>query len=130
MAHRVQSWIPTVRRLLDRGPPQTTSTFGGSSRTSGDSTIAIDEIWLLDDPRQGTSVDLNAGLLGPVRSWSDAGRDLVSFIERSLPPAGIEPASQLLEWSDHPRTGKVIGIGHSMGGNALYVQALLSYLRT
>jgi hypothetical protein len=84
----------------------------------------VNEIWLLDDIHHGASIDLNSGLIGPVHNWTDGGRDVVNFIEHCLPPRHeTGTGSKVLKWAKDGkrRRRKVIGLGHSVGGNALYV---------
>lgn len=89
--------------------------------------VEIDDIWLIDDNNHGASVDLNAGRLGPVQAWRDDSRDVLNFVSHVLPGiyASEERPGWTLKWTDpssSSKTPKVIGIGHSFGGNAL-VQA-------
>lgn len=96
--------------------------------------MQIDEIWLLDEINHGASVDLNAGRLGPVYSWGEAGRDVINFIEHVWPArqVGDAPAhgsgkssgeqGQQLSWKENipgARRRKIAGVGHSFGGNAM-----------
>jgi hypothetical protein len=84
----------------------------------------IDEIWFLDDYHHGQSMDLNKGLIGPVHSWLDGGRDVANFIKHILPSTDRSDISETLSWDGNspPSTArKVIGLGHSVGGNAMYV---------
>lgn len=82
---------------------------------------------MLDDTHHAASIDLNAGRLGGVHSWSDTARDVLNFVEHVLPAvsAAEAKAPSELEWA--ARTGsrtapQVVGIGHSYGASAL-VQA-------
>lgn len=103
--------------------------------------VQIDEIWLFDDIHHGASLDLNAGRIGPVHGWSDGGRDVVNFLAHVWKGGGgtgdVYP-EQALDWreqrkqpkveatkTERPRSRrrKVIGVGHSFGGNALYVSS-------
>jgi hypothetical protein len=109
-AHVPQSWHPTLRRLLD-GRPIRSATFGepslpllSAAKNGTARSIEIDEIWLLDDIHHGASVDLNAGVLGPVHNWVDGGRDVIAVIEQT-----VRKSSQK----------RIIGMGHSFGGNAM-----------
>jgi hypothetical protein len=126
-------WYPTLNRLLGHNL-STESAFGGKHRepaaTNGPASEAserIDEIWLFDDIHHGASLDLNAGRIGPVHGWSDGGRDIVNFLLHvwMQDEAGHSSAypAQCLRWrDDEQREGqrkRVIGVGHSFGGNAL-----------
>jgi hypothetical protein len=126
--------------LLARGPAQASSSFGepstaedsgpANSGSSGGSDARIDaavdtnidEVWFLDDVHHGASIDLNAGLIGPVHPWSDGGRDILNLIQHVL-PLPERPEREALEWREETpgRKRKIIGVGHSFGGNALYV---------
>lgn len=118
--------MPTIRHLLKHGPLHPSSTFGVTSSTSKSPSTkprAIDEIWFLDDIHHGESIDLNAGRVGSIHSWSDGGRDIVNLVENVLPYADLAH-SGLVERKDvsHQPLGnkrRVIGIGHSVGGNAM-----------
>lgn len=78
-----------------------------------------DEVWLLDGLHHGTSVDLNAGLLGTVHYWPDGGRDVNSFIRNHLPSIDVLEVDAVLTWMEHIPDRKVFGVGHSLGGTAL-----------
>lgn len=119
MSH--QCWHPTLRRLLSQGPLSSTSQFSDSSSTTGGPEPTIDDIWLLDDIHHGASVDLNAGLLGNVHGWSDGGRDVLNLIEHVLPSLDGGQAGEVLGWKEGGKGKKVVGIGHSVGGNAMSV---------
>ncbi len=116
-----------MEHLLSLDDPDTSSTFGdddfhlASISPASQTTTRIDEIWLLDDIHHGASVDLNAGLLGPVHSWSDGGRDVINLIEHLLPDSSREPLvdGEMIPWRRRAKGRKVIGIGHSFGGNAM-----------
>lgn len=117
--------MPVVRRLV--------SSSGSENGKFGDSdsslpriltSTRIDEIWFLDDYHHGQSMDLNQGLIGPVHSWLDGGRDIANFIKHILPSTNRSNISETLSWDgdSQPSTArKVIGLGHSVGGNAMYV---------
>ena len=62
-------------------------------------------IWIADVAQQGQSGLMNEDLLGNDPSWSDHPRDLLHMIN--------------LKRDEMPRP--LVGIGHSMGGNHLYV---------
>ena len=59
----------------------------------------------MDDIHHGASIDLNAGLIGPVHNWVDGGRDVIAMIEQTVR-------------QERPDK-KIIGVGYSVGGNAL-----------
>jgi len=89
--------------------------------------VIIDDIWMIDDNNHNASVDLNAGRLGGVQAWCDDSRDFLNFVAHVLP--GIKAAENAqapwhLKWTPtgEGRDTKVIGLGHSFGGNGL-VQA-------
>jgi hypothetical protein len=117
--------MPVVRRLV--------SSTGSSNGKFGDTdstlpsiltSTRIDEIWFLDDYHHGQSMDLNKGLIGPVHSWLDGGRDIANFIKHILPSTDRSDVGETLSWDgdSKPSTArKVIGLGHSVGGNAMYV---------
>lgn len=97
----------------------------GTAAELGPTHVEIDDIWLLDDANHAASVDLNAGRLGPVQAWRDDSRDVLNFVAHVLPAvyAGEgRPGWQLAWTAAAPNMPKVVGIGHSFGGNAL-VQA-------
>ncbi|GMK55146.1 hypothetical protein CspeluHIS016_0202020 [Cutaneotrichosporon spelunceum] len=95
--------------------------FGsGAPLPSGPGAPVINDIWFLDDAHHGASVDLNAGLLGPVYAWADCARDVANFVLHVLP--AVRGSAYQMEWSDTAPVTPVVGVGHSIGGNAL-VQA-------
>jgi len=117
--------------------PSSKDTFGGydSSLVRVLGSTRIDEIWFFDNCHQGQSLDLNKGLLGPVHSWFDAGRDIANFIKHILPSTtGLDGQSinETLSWAENypSRTRKVLGIGHSSGGNHMFVSPLDSHAFT
>jgi len=119
-----QSWMPVVHRLVT-SPGANNGEFGDSdsSLPSILTSTRIDEIWFLDDYHHGQSMDLNKGLLGPVHSWLDGGRDIANFIRHILPSTNRSDVGETLSWdgdSKSPTARKVIGLGHSVGGNAMY----------
>ena len=117
--------MPVVRRLVSH------SGSGNGKFGDTDSSLPriltstrIDEIWFLDDYHHGQSMDLNKGLIGPVHSWLDGGRDIANFIKHILPSTNRSDISETLPWDgdSQPSTArKVIGLGHSVGGNAMCV---------
>ncbi|EIW73526.1 hypothetical protein TREMEDRAFT_59699 [Tremella mesenterica DSM 1558] len=124
-----EDWHPTLHRLLAKSPPSQSSIFGESPFpvlplnpdrrvTPLPSTTRIDDIYLLDDVIHASSLDLNKGKLGPVHLWSDRGRDIINFIEHILPTfsEGVPSWGLALPKGRKP---KVIGVGHSLGGNAM-----------
>ena len=121
-----QSWMPTIRRLLDPALHPTSNTFGNGDTTLPASlpTDEIAEVWFLDDYHHGQSIDLNKGLIGEVHSWVDGGRDILNFIKQVLPPPPStlgqgERERETLEWGSKGSGRKVVGLGHSVGGNAM-----------
>ena len=133
----MQIWHPTIRRLIDAGPFLSSGTFGDglpsislsaerflSSSTSSPTSLQIDEVWLFDDVHHAASIDLNAGKIGSVHAWSDGGRDIVNFLQHVYDGPEEQYGDQgIMGWSlsRHGKRGKrkVIGLGHSVGGNAL-----------
>jgi len=125
-----------MRRLVSMSPSSKDSFGGdGSSLLRVLGSTRIDEIWFFDNCHQGQSLDLNKGLLGPVHSWFDAGRDIANFIKHILPSTtGLDgqSMSETLSWAEsYPsRTRKVLGLGHSSGGNHMFVSSLDSHAFT
>ncbi|KAI9632069.1 Alpha/beta hydrolase family-domain-containing protein [Dioszegia hungarica] len=127
-----ESWHPTLRRLLEADAFDPSDTFGEPAlrRTSASSSSStkktqVDEIWLFDDVHHAASIDLNADRIGGVHGWSDGGRDIVNFLQHVYGSEGEQyPDQEVLTWREGKATKrrKVIGVGHSVGGNAL-VQA-------
>lgn len=74
---------------------------------------------MLDEASSGQSVDLNAGHMGPAQSWRDVGRDVLNFVQHILPVAK-DSTDFLLPWAPEGTKPavKVVGVGHSFGGNA------------
>jgi hypothetical protein len=117
--------MPVVRRLVS-STGSNNGKFGDSDSTLPSilTSTRIDEIWFLDDYHHGQSMDLNKGLIGPVHSWLDGGRDVANFIKHILPSTDRSDISETLSWdgdSQPSSARKVIGLGHSVGGNAMYV---------
>jgi len=117
--------MPVVHRLVS-STGSNNDEFGDSdsSLPSTLTSTRIDEIWFLDDYHHGQSMDLNKGLIGPVHSWLDGGRDIANFIKHILPSTTWSDIGETLSWngdSKSPTARKVIGLGHSVGGNAMYV---------
>lgn len=67
--------------------------------------VGIRGIWIADVAQQGQSGIVNEHLLGNDPCWNDHSRDLLHLIN--------------LKRKEMPRP--VVGIGHSMGGNNLWV---------
>jgi hypothetical protein len=117
--------MPTIQRLLraqaeiQSGTSKTNQTFGDVKLPKILTTTHIDQIWFLDDYHHGQSIDLNKGLIGPVHSWLDGGRDIVNFIKHVMPP-NHRRGTETLDWRERVSSNtKVIGLGHSVGGNAM-----------
>lgn len=115
--------MPTIQRLL-RLDCGNAGTFGDSSLPRVLPVGQVDEVWFLDDYHHGQSIDLNGGLIGSVHSWLDGGRDIANFVKHILPDSsGSGP--ETLVWRDandsQRKQRKVVGVGHSVGGNAMYV---------
>jgi hypothetical protein len=70
----------------------------------------IRSIWIADVAHQGQSSVLNEHLLGNEPGWHDHVRDLLLLVN--------------LKRAEMPRP--IVGIGHSMGGNQLYVNPHLT----
>ena len=66
----------------------------------------IRSIWIADTAQQGQSGILNEELLGNEVNWNDHARDLLHLIN--------------LKRGEMPTP--IVGVGHSMGGNQLYVE--------
>ena len=130
----MQSWRPAIHRLVSLGPISSTSTFGVSSSApalGGGGTWMIDDIWFLEHTHAGASVDLNAGLIGVLHEWMDGARDVLNFIEHVMPSPEHE-GEEVLQWKATDSGSfkgkgqgnrKIIGVGHSVGGNTMYVFA-------
>jgi hypothetical protein len=78
--------MPVVHRLVT-STGANNGKFGDTDSTLPSILMStrIDEIWFLDDYHHGQSMDLNKGLIGPVHSWLDGGRDIANFIKHILP---------------------------------------------
>lgn len=116
--------MPVVKRLISSSSSE--GRFGDSSSALPDilTSTQIDEVWFLDDYHHGQSIDLNKGLIGPVHSWLDGGRDIANFVKHILPPPNQLNIDETLTWRQEggaAKARKVIGLGHSVGGNAMYV---------
>ncbi|BEJ14795.1 hypothetical protein CspHIS471_0405620 [Cutaneotrichosporon sp. HIS471] len=120
-----EHWHVALRSLLSHDPKSPGSVFGTMAQLPP-TLVEFDDIWLLDDANHAASVDLNAGRLGVVQAWRDDARDALNFVSHVLPSvyAGEDRPGWQLAWtSKTPKDmPKVVGIGHSFGGNAL-VQA-------
>jgi alpha-beta hydrolase superfamily lysophospholipase len=79
----------------------------------------INDVWFLDDVHHGASVDLNAGKLARTYAWADCARDTLNFVKHVLPTA---TDGYQMQWTDGATPAPVVGVGHSIGGNAM-VQA-------
>lgn len=119
--------MPTISRLLTT-TTLAKDTFGTSDLPGILTSSRIDEIWFLDDYHHGQSIDLNKGLIGPVHSWLDGGRDVGNFIKHILPDE--RDIGETLPWRQNEgRARKVIGLGHSVGGNAMYVCPIFTSIK-
>ncbi|EKD03337.1 hypothetical protein A1Q2_02366 [Trichosporon asahii var. asahii CBS 8904] len=130
-----ESWRPVFAKLfplLEAGA-ESGAAFGTGERLPGDAPH-INEIWFLEDTNHGVSVDLNKGRLGDALCWDDSARELINFVENVLPAVGDEAdeagfqlpfelgGKSAQQAGKTPADGlkrKVVGIGHSYGGNAL-----------
>ena len=143
LAHPLSTSTPFgEHRKNERHPEPSTPTPGTRNvQVPVSVPVQIDEIWLFDDIHHGASLDLNAGRIGPVHGWSDGGRDVVNFLAHVWKGEGVAVEvypEQALDWREQreqpmvklkataierprSRRRKVIGVGHSFGGNALYV---------
>lgn len=126
-----ESWRPVFARLFPLLDSSAGAAFGTGEPLQDGKAPHINEIWFLEDTNHGISVDLNAGRLGDALCWDDSARELVNFVENVLPTVGTEAPFQLpfelngksAEQAGHKSKDapkrKVVGIGHSYGGNAL-----------
>ncbi|KAL1409449.1 hypothetical protein Q8F55_003432 [Vanrija albida] len=112
---------PMARGLLERSS-EPSAAFGTPAPLANPTPLPpIDDIWFLDDVHHGDSVTLNAGLLGPALTWEDTARDVANFVKHVV-PLSDKAAPEHVPWRTSAQPRRVIGIGHSFGGNAL-VQA-------
>ncbi|TXT06152.1 hypothetical protein VHUM_03625 [Vanrija humicola] len=116
---------PMAKALLERGADPTTA-FGTTAPLANPVPVPpIDDIWFIDAVHHGDSVTLNAGLLGPAVAWEDTARDVANFVKH-VAPLSDRQAPEHIPWRPSAQPRRVIGIGHSFGGNAL-VQASAAY---
>lgn len=129
-----ESWRPVFAKLFPLLSASEGRQFGTGEPLptgAGAERPHINELWFLEDTNHGVSVDLNAGKLGDALCWDDSARELINFVENVLPSVGSEAPFQLpLELNGKsaeqagqtPTNGakrRIIGVGHSYGGNAL-----------
>lgn len=109
---------PMVARLLEQqsGPG---ALFGSGAPLKRAAAPVINDVWFLDDVHHGASVDLNAGKLASMYAWADCARDCLNFVQHVLPTAS---EAYQMQWTDEATAPPVVGVGHSIGGNAM-VQA-------
>ncbi|KAL7420781.1 hypothetical protein Q5752_004733 [Cryptotrichosporon argae] len=105
-----ETYHPLLRRLLAR----LDSAQGAMP--------AVDDIYLLDDARQGCSADLNAGRLGLVSSVRDGARDVINFV-RHVMPAADEVAPPALAWHARTHAPPVVAVAHSFSCNVIVYAA-------
>lgn len=118
-----EQWHPALLELLARDPSAPGATFGTNQPLKHQKPVEIDEVWLMDNTNQAGSMDLNAGAIGPAQIWDDCGRDVLYFVKHVLPALRKEEdAGWHLKYTEQAPSRKVIGVGHSIGGNAI-VQA-------
>lgn len=117
-----EDYHPALRRLLaDSGSPVA---FGTGAPLPKAKEVVVNEVFLLEDTLHGASVDLNAGHLPPVHAWADLARDILNFVVHVLPHMSDDAPWQLYWHAEDQRKASapsrtIIGIGHSLGGNAL-----------
>ncbi|KAF9526909.1 hypothetical protein CPB83DRAFT_816490 [Crepidotus variabilis] len=117
-------WEPTFRHLLEQ-------------TEHDESPVRIEEIWSLDATNHGDAAILNAKHLPNLPDRADYGRDLANFLINFLPAGEISFGHDLpLELvrvppaisTDRVKRGfgdrTVVGIGHSLGGDAITVCGL------
>lgn len=120
--------MPVITRLVSSSTSKSNVDFGDSDSSLPKilTSTRVNEVWFLDDYHHGQSIDLNKGLIGPVHSWLDGGRDIANFVKHILPSTNGSEVSETLSWKANDKLAtprKVIGLGHSVGGNAMYVAA-------
>ncbi|KAG7532138.1 hypothetical protein FFLO_03826 [Filobasidium floriforme] len=123
----------TTTITTDRDRDGDSSTANGQAETDAEAEVEIDEILLVDIYNHAESYLLNDGRVGLVFDWQDVARDMIVLLRNCLPPRAdqIDPA-EVPEYLEYRQEGvddeqggyarRVIGVGHSIGGNAL-VQA-------
>lgn len=125
-----------MQRLLAARAPGTVGAFGTGAPLPATATAAaaaeaeVNDVWLVDDTHHGASVDLNAGRLSARVTWDDGARNLLNLVRHVVPFA--DGAGWQLGWhaapSDTPGdtpgdTRRVVGVGHSIGGNGVVLAA-------
>lgn len=108
-------WFPMVRRLLEHNDAG--ALFGSGAPLRSKANVVVNDIWFLDDAHHGASVDLNAKKLGRVYAWADCARDILNFVQHVLP--SVNGDAYQLAWAEARPAPPVIGVGHSIGGNAV-----------
>ncbi|KAJ3967522.1 hypothetical protein EV361DRAFT_930212 [Lentinula raphanica] len=106
-----ETWEPTIMRLVKSGAGRD-----------------VEEIWVWESVDTGDSALLNSGKLNQLPDWYDGARDVIHFFTHYLPsrvtsdelPVHL-PRVSAAEFQDRQSLGfaerKIIGIGHSFGGN-------------
>jgi hypothetical protein len=116
-----EDYHPALRRYL-ASPSQSVAFGSGTPLPSGTPDVVVNDIFLLEDTLHGVSQDLNAGHLPPVYAWADLARDILNFVVHVL-PSMEDNAPWQLDWKqstvEEGKNRTIIGIGHSLGGNAL-----------
>ncbi|BEJ12351.1 hypothetical protein CspHIS471_0208110 [Cutaneotrichosporon sp. HIS471] len=110
-------YYPMMAKLLEQSGPG--ALFGSGTSLPNVATPVFNDVWFLDDVHHGASVDLNAGKLASMYAWADCARDCANFVQHVLPTAN---GGYQMQWTDATTVPPVIGVGHSIGGNAM-VQA-------
>ncbi|KAL7420780.1 hypothetical protein Q5752_004732 [Cryptotrichosporon argae] len=114
-----------LRKALSSVPTRGFGTGSrGATRPSPPDAVRVDDVWFLDDPRVGCSVDLNAGRLGAAFSVLDAARDVANFVGHVMPGPG-KRVGKALGWHDAPSSRKVVGVAHSYSGSVLVTAAAI-----